>query len=180
MPNPEILTSLHGRRLGLGPKNEVIVNDEDRGGDAKAQALIWSIARGQLTSAQILALNATPISVIAAPGAGKAILVHHAEFFLDYNSAGYVAGAGEDLVLRYTNGSGALVTLPVDGADFIDQTADTFAYAPGMIQADDQGLVLTANAAVVAHIQSGEVITGNSPVNYAVYYRVIDSTLPSS
>ena len=180
MPNANILTSLHGRAFGLGPKNELIVNDEDRGGRADAQALVWSIKRGQLTSAQILALNATPITLIAAPGAGKAIVVDHAEFFLDYNSTGYTVGAGEDLVLRYTDGSGALVTLPVDGDDFLDLTADATAYAPGMVQADSQGFVLTANAAVVAHIQTGEITGGDSPINYAVYYRVIDTALPSA
>lgn len=180
MPNPNILKSLHGHELGLGSKGELIVNQQRNGGLRTAQAHVWSIAKGQLTSAQLLAMNATPISLIAAPGADKAIIVDHAEFFLDFNTTGYTVGAGEDLVLRYTDGSGSLLTLPADGADFLDATADAFAYAPGMVQADDQALVLTANAAVVAHIQSGEITGGDSPINYAVHYRVIDTTLASS
>ena len=41
----------------------------------------------QITSAEILALNATPKSLIAAPGAGKFIALNKATIFLDYNSA---------------------------------------------------------------------------------------------
>ena len=180
MPNPQILTNVHGHRLGLGPKNELIVNKEKDGGRRDAQFLSWSIARGQFTSTQFLILNGTPVEVVAAPGAGFAIIVHHAEFFLDYATTGYTVGAGEDLALAYTNASGSLLTLPVDGGDFHDNTADSFAYAPGMLQADDQGLVLTANAAVVAFLQSGDLADGDSPVNYAVYYRRIATTLSAS
>ena len=180
MPNPQILTEIHGHRLGLGPKNEVIVNQYKRGGLRDAQVADWSIAKGQLTTTEIKALNNTPIEIIAAPGAGYAIIVHHAEFFLDYNSATYVDEADEDLVLTYTDGSGAEVIKPLDGADFLGLAADAFAYSIGMMQDDFQALVPTANAAVVAYMKTGELVTGNSPVNYAVYYRRIPVTLAAS
>lgn len=168
MPNPTILRSIHGRKLGLSADNDLIVSQDEAGGLADAQADVWSIAKGQLTSAQLLAMNATPIEVIAAPGAGYFIEVAKAHFFLDYATA-YTAGAGEDLVLRYTNGSGEICTLPVDGT-FLALTADAFAIAPGGA-GDDQALIAAENAAVVAHIQSGEVTGGTSVVNYEVWYR---------
>jgi len=180
MPNVQMQTSLHGHRIGLGPNNELIVNQEKAGGLRDAVHLSWSIARGQLSSAEILALNGTPIEVIAAPGAGYAIIVDHAEFFLDYGTATYDEGAGEDLVLTYTDGSGIEVINPVDGADFLGLAADAFAYSAGHVQADVQGFIPTANAAIVAFMKSGEVITGDGVVNYAVYYRRIATTLPAS
>ena len=180
MPNSQMQTSIQGQRLGLGPANELIVNQEIIGGLRDAQFISWSIAKGQLTTAEIKDLNNTPIEIIAAPGAGYAIIVHHAEFFLDYNSATYVDEADEDLVLTYTDGSGAEVIKPLDGADFLGLAADAFAYSIGMMQDDFQALVPTANAAVVAYMKTGELVTGNSPVNYAVYYRRIAVTLPAA
>ena len=180
MPNVQMQTSLHGHRIGLGPNNELIVNQEKAGGLRDAVHLSWSIAKGQLTSAEILALNATPIEVIDAPGAGYAIIVDHAEFFLDYGTATYADAAGDDLVLTYTDGSGLEVINPIDGADFIGLAADAFAYSGGHIQADVQGFIPTANAAIVAFMKSAEVTTGDSPVNYAIYYRRIPVTLTAS
>jgi hypothetical protein len=168
-----MLKSLFGHKFGLGHKNEVIVDDRKRLGARNAQCPVLSIAIKTLTTAQVLALNATPITVIAAPGAGFVTIVDHVLFSMDYAGVAYVAGAGEDLVLKYTNGSGAEVCKPVDGADFIDEAADVIAYSPGMIQTDDQGLVLTANAAVVAHMLTGEVITGTSDIVIHAYYYVI-------
>lgn len=180
MPAPSILKSLYGRRFGLGPNNEPIFNDEDRKGLANAQAPVFSIVKGQLSSAQILALNATPIEIIAAPGAGYAIEIEEVKWFLDYNTTGYTAGAGDDLVLRYTDGTGEVISEPADGADFLDATADTLIYCRGMMSGDGQGVLMTANAAVVAHIQTSEITGGDSPINYEVHYRVVPSTLPSS
>lgn len=64
--------------------------------------------------------------------------------FLDFNTTGYVADAGGDIVLTYTDGSGDEVCKPLDGADFVDQTADSFAASPGLVPDDDQGLMLSA------------------------------------
>lgn len=177
MPNPKILTSLHGKEFGLGPNNELIVDDEDRGGLTDAQALVWSIARVELLTAEILALRATPIEIVAAPGALKAIIVDHVECFLDFNATGYVAGAGEDLSFRYTDETGIEVCPPIDGADFIDEVVDTFAYSPGVETDAAQGFVPVVNAAVVASMNSGEVATGDSPVFVHLYYRIVDTVL---
>ena len=177
MANKQILHSLHGRQIGLGPDNELILNDSARGGRPDAQSLVWSIARVEILTAEILALRATPIVIVAAPGALKAVIVDHVECFLDYNSTGYTAGAGEDLSFRYTDETGIEVVMPIDGADFMDNTADTFAYSPGVETDAAQGFVPVVNAAVVASMNSGEVTLGNSPVFVHLYYRIVDTTL---
>jgi len=60
-----------------------------------------------LTSAQVKTLNATPITIIAAPGAGKFISILNASANLTYGGSNvFIAGAAQSIALRYTNGSG--------------------------------------------------------------------------
>ncbi len=177
MPNPQILHSKHGRDFGFGYKNELIVRDEDRGGRADAQVLIWSIVKVEILTAEVLALRATPIEIVAAPGALKAVIVNHVEVFLDYGGTAYVGAAGEDLSFRYTDNAGIEVCAPFDEATFIEIAADTFGYAPGVIADAAQGFVPTVNAAVVATMNGGEVATGNSPLFVKMYYRIVDTAL---
>ena len=177
MANPQILHSLYGKQAGFGSKNELILSDTARGGLVDAQALVWSIARKEITTAQVLALRATPIEIVAAPGALKAIIVDHVEAFIDYNSTAYVDDAGDDLSFRYTDNSGIEVCAPIDGADFLDNAADIFAYSPGVITDAALGFVPTVNAAVVVTVNNSEVITGNSPIFIHLYYRIVDTVL---
>lgn len=120
-----------------------------------------------LTSAQILALHTTPISLIAAPGAGKAIVPTKVEAFYDFGSAAYAdIAAGDDIFLRYTNGSGAIAAT-VETTGFIDQTTDQrrFILNTGTITP-------TANAALVASL-GGAVTTGNGTVTLRIEYDVV-------
>jgi hypothetical protein len=128
-----------------------------------------------ISSAQLLALHTTPRTLVAAPGANKAIVFESAQVFLDYNSAAYAGiASGDDLNIRYTNGSGAIAgTLETTG--FLDQTADVYA----LIKPSAGSLILPPNAPLVASL-AGAVTTGNSPLGVRVYYRVVDlSTLTS-
>ena len=177
MANKQILHSIHGRQIGLGPDNELILSDTARGGLADAQALVWSIARVEIATADVLTLRASPVEIVAAPGALKAIIVDHVEVFLDYNSIAYVDDAGDDISFRYTDESGIEVVAPIDGADFTDNAADIFAYSPGVITDAALGFVPTVNAAVVASMNNGEVVTGNSPIFVHLYYRIVDTVL---
>jgi|15BtaG_2_1085339.scaffolds.fasta_scaffold00070_31 hypothetical protein len=123
-----------------------------------------------LTGAEVKVLNATPIEVIPAPGAGKAIIVDEVEWFLDFATAAYDGvGAGENLSLKYTNGSGADLSVAVAGVGFGDASADARAIARGA------GHVLTANANAVAFIASAEwfAAAGDSPVTCTVKYRIV-------
>lgn len=126
-----------------------------------------------LSSAEILALHTTPIELVAAAGAGKAIALESAVFFLDYNTAAYAGvDAGDDINIRYTDGSGVIAgTLETTG--FIDQTADTYA----MVRPNNNSFIMPANASLVASL-GGAIITGDSPIAVRVFYRLIElSTL---
>lgn len=123
-----------------------------------------------LSSAQILALFTTPITVIAAPGAGKFIEIQSIHPWLDFNSAAYVPG-GSNLEFRYVNGSGSRIGY-VTSTGFLDAVAD----AHRVIVPGGGGSAYTAtdanNAAVVAYISLGNPITGDSPVKLEILYRV--------
>ena len=133
---------------------------------------IMKIAAGTLSAAQVLALNGTPIEVIAAPGAGLTILVESVQFHLDFNSAAYAGvDANEDLVLEYQT-SNNNATDPCDAStNCLDPTAtaDYFA-AMGM---KDGGNSLYENDAIDITRNTGEWTTGDSPIHYLIRYRVI-------
>jgi hypothetical protein len=133
-----------------------------------------------VSNAQALALNATPITMVEAPAAGKAIIFEGAIIQTDAGTA-YTIAAGKDLAFKYTNGAG----LQVGGCEttgFIDQaTAQVRFVRP-------QGAALGAGttsditpvpaAALVLHMLVGEVTLGTSPLHVRVFYRIVPTTLP--
>lgn len=122
-----------------------------------------------ITTAQLLALNTTPITLVTSPGSGKAIVPVFALLFLDFNTTAYdgIAG-GEDLALRYTNSSGEIAG-QIEATGFLDASADAHRVA------QFSGLfVPTANAALVLHMLSGNIATGNSPLKLKLFYRTVD------
>lgn len=129
-----------------------------------------------VSSAEILALNATPKQLVAAPGAGKVLLLDRAIFFLDYNSAAYTGvAAGEDWNISYENASGLAVGF-LETDPFLTLTAD--AYRVVECGATD-GTILNSyiplvNKALVLHQLSGEVADGDSPVAVRVYYKEVN------
>lgn len=126
-----------------------------------------------VSSAELLALNATPKTIVAAPGSGLAIIPISAVLFLDYNSAAYAGiAAGEDLAFKYTNAAGTQI-FSVEATGFLDATADATRYA----DAGASLLTPTANAAVVLHMLTGEITTGDSPLKIRFFYRVVPTTL---
>lgn len=127
-----------------------------------------------LTAAEVKALNATPKVLVAAPGAGKVLEFVSATAILDYNSAAYAGvGATEDLAIRFTDGSGAIVSTTLEVTGFLDQTSDQLRTH----KAISTDLTPVANAALVLHMLNGEITTGDSPVRYKVNYRIHNTGL---
>lgn len=123
-----------------------------------------------LTTAQILALNATPITLLAAPGAGLVNIVDRAIAQLDFNTAAYAGiAAGEDLAIRYTGAAGQIIG-QFETTGWLDAGADAL---HKMDPTTD--ITPVVNAVIVAHMLVGEIITGDSPVHIALSYRTIPS-----
>lgn len=125
-----------------------------------------------VTTGQLLALNAVPKTLLAAPGAGKAIILLDAILFYDYNSAAYAGIAGgEDLEIRHTDGSGQLFAT-IETTGFLDQTSDQVRHIFPLAAAQSTPV---ADAALILCLASGEITTGNSPLKVRVHYKVIDT-----
>lgn len=126
---------------------------------------------GTIAAASVRTLNATPVSVIAAPGANKFTQVVSCRWFLDFATTGYDAAAsGDSLVLKYTNGSGAEVVDSVAGDAIGAATADYHVVVDAVPE-----VIPVANAAIVAHVNTGEWYSaaGDSPLKYEIYYRTV-------
>jgi len=127
-----------------------------------------------IPAAQMLALFATPRTLVQAPGAGYALVFVGAVAFLDFAAAAYAGiAAGEDLSVKYTDASGLEVGA-LEATGFLDATADALRYVPPKAVA---GITPVANAALVLHMLVGEVTTGDSPLKLRVYYRRIPAVL---
>lgn len=167
--------SLHGRVFGYdsetgGLRGSLLGNDN---------VVRGALAKKAITSAQLLALNATPIAIIAAPGAGLANIVNRVGIYKPAGTAYAGIAAGEDLVLKYTNGSGAQVSSVIETTGFLDQTTAQTRYAgpPGSVTTTAADVTPVANAAVVLHLLTGEIITGDAPLVVWCWYDVMPTVL---
>lgn len=126
-----------------------------------------------VSSAELLALNATPKTLIAAPAAGKALILVAAELWLDFATTKYDGiAAGEDLTIRYTDGSGALLAT-IETAPFLAAEADAFRYVEPTTTA---AITPVAEAPLVLHLSTGEIATGDSPLKLRLLYRELTLT----
>jgi hypothetical protein len=130
-----------------------------------------------VTSAQLLALNATPIQIVAAPGAGLALILDSAVLHKPAGTAYGGIAAGEDLSIKYTDAAGAAVG-GCEATGFLDQTTAQTRFLRGYNAASGvSDITPVANAALVLHMLTGEITTGDSPLRLRVYYRVVPTVL---
>lgn len=114
---------------------------------------VWNVGTARsvsvtLTNAQILALRAAPVTLVAAPGAGFMHEFISAELILNATAGAYTETA-DNLAVRFVNGAGVIVSQAIEMTGFIDQAAQIRTNALAKIdtiatqaQADNQPLVL--------------------------------------
>jgi hypothetical protein len=120
-----------------------------------------------ITSAQLLALFTTPISIIPAPAAGFSVLINR--FVARHGTGTAYSGiaSGEDLVLKYTNASGAECSGQMETTGFLDQATAQIRSVLGVAVAPVDA------AAVVLHLLSGNITTGDFDLEVLVDYDII-------
>lgn len=130
-----------------------------------------------ISSAQLLALNATPRQILAAPGAGLANVLIDVVAYKAAGTAYAGIAAGEDLSIKYTDASG-LEVAEIETTGFLDQATAQTRYATAFRAASGiSSITPVANAALIMMLLSGEITTGNSALKLRVYYRVVPTTL---
>jgi hypothetical protein len=126
-----------------------------------------------LTAADIKALNATPFELISAPTTG-AIKFISASLKLTAGTE-VLAETDDNLAIRYTDGSGAIVSETIETTGFIDQAADTYTNA---ISTKDVIVAATGieAASLVLHNTGDGEFTGNASDDAAleidIFYRL--------
>ena len=129
-----------------------------------------------VSSAELLALFATPKTLVPAPGANLGLVFEGAVIHKPAGTAYAGIAAGEDLSFKYTNAAGAEVG-QCEATGFLDQTTAQTRYARAHTAASANSAVTpVANAALVLHMLVGEITTGDSPLHVRVNYRVIPMT----
>lgn len=129
-------------------------------------------AEVSLTNAEMLALRASPKTLVAAPGAGKVIEFISAQLFFDYTGA-YTETA-DNMAIRYTDGSGTIVSQAIEATGFVDATADTITNALPKIDVIAAKSASENKALVLHNTGDGEYGGGNAAnaVRVKVAYRV--------
>jgi hypothetical protein len=147
----------------------------DNNGRSLGQILEWKDVI--VTSAELLALFATPKTLIAAPGENRALIFEGAVVYKAAGTAYAGIAAGEDLSVKYTDASGLEVG-QIEATGFLDQTTAETRYArPHAAASGNNSIEPVANAALVLHMLTGEIITGDTGIKIRVFYREVPTVL---
>lgn len=126
------------------------------------------IARVAISSAQVLALNATPVELVPAPGAGVFVSVEEVILKMVRTATAYANGGA--LEFRYTDASGAKVTADIAASVVTTGGAGT---AFNIVRGVVTSLTPVANAAIVVNNATAPFITGTGTALITVKYRIV-------
>ena len=132
-----------------------------------------NVVEVSLTAAQFKGMFATPVTVIAAPGANKAIVVDSVVLNMTFVSAQYAAGGA--VGLQYgaaANLAGPLASTTEGATDFTGAAASTlFRFGGGL--STGAAVASAANAAVTISNLTQAFTTGDSTFKCWIWYKVI-------
>lgn len=123
-----------------------------------------------LTTAQILALNGTPQTIIAAPGSGKYIEIISATSKMTFVSAAYATNTTLQLI-----NDGATIAQLQDTAILLS-TVNKISKFQDVTPATAGQTQILENTAIQLKVATGNPITGDSDITVLVQYRIV--TLP--
>lgn len=163
--------------FGLGTDGRLVNRNSDV---IERKSVVETFVSVTVTSAQLLALNATPVEIVPAPGSGKLAIFKRAFLYKPAGTAYAGIASGEDLVFKYTDASGVKVSSVIETTGFLDSASATRRLV-GMPGAADGTTAAdinpSSNAAIVLHLLSGEITTGTSVLYVNVWYDIIANTL---
>lgn len=127
-------------------------------------------AEVSLTSPEILALRATPKTLVAAPGAGLLLEFVGGVLLLDATATAYVESSA-NLGVKYTDGSGVQVSETIEATGFITQTVDTMTTMRAKLDAIVAKTGCENKALVLHNLGAGEYTTGTGTMRVKIAYR---------
>ena len=132
-------------------------------------------AEVSIAAAAVATLRATPVTLVSAPGSGKVNQLLSAEILLDYTAPGFTETT-DNLAIRYTDGSGTLISQAIECTGFIDQTADTLTTVSPKIDAISAKSASENKAIVLHNTGDGEFGgSGGSALRVKVLYVTHDT-----
>jgi len=154
-----IATDIYKGELFYNQADGVLWSRDDNG----VRCLSGSVAV-TLSSAQVLALNTTPITLVGAV-AGYAIEAVSVSVAIDYNSAAYATNT--NLIIITDTASNP----QFKNIDLLTQTVDAVWKFPEVTP--PSGTQLIANKALTASVVTGDPTAGDSPITIFVNYRLL-------
>lgn len=124
-----------------------------------------------LTSANLIAMYTTPVTVVAAPGAGYALNFRNAVLIYDSTATAYTSGG----VITINYGSGGAVQSSNLAATFLTGAGDKV-FNLERLNADG-GLTMPVNTALVITNASGAFATGTGVCRLQITYTIHETSL---
>lgn len=164
----DVVAGLPGAYFNLGTATSALFG---RTGETRT-------AKVTLTNVNIKALRATPITLVAAPGANL-LLEFVSAVLIKSVGANVLTETADNLAIRYTNGTGLIVSESIETTGFIDTTTKIMTTAAPKL---DQ-IIITASAynqALVLHNTGDGEFGGNAAADITMdvhtSYRILDVT----
>lgn len=137
-------------------------------------ALLETVSKNitvSLSSANLLAMYATPITVIAAPGAGKVILIENALLSFTHVSTAYASGG--TIRLQYTGSADNLLTTGFQ-TNVLNTASNNLDYCVATRNVSYASPIgIAANTAVQITNATGAYTTGNGTAKLFINYRIV-------
>lgn len=124
-----------------------------------------------VSNAEIKAMAASPKTLVAAPGANKVLEFVSAIIQLNAGSEALTESA-DNMAIRYTDGSGAIVSETIEATGFIDQVADTISNAIAKADAIVAS-ASAANQALVLDNTGGDEYAGNASADATLTVKIV-------
>ncbi len=177
--NPRMIGSLRGTNMGgFLSKTEleglvtgsVVTADiaDNAVTSPKLDKPVVQYAAVEISSAEILALFATPKALVAAPGAGKLLELISLLLAYDYGTVAYTIGTAGNLQVKYTDAAGAAVSTTQAVTGMLDQATDQLRALDKL----EASVTPVVNAALVLTIATASPTAGNGAIHAKVAYRV--------